>query len=104
MSDFVTVARVGEIPAGEGRAFEVDGIIVGVFNVEGEYWTIDDFCPHQGASLAAGELTGTCITCPLHGWRFDVTDGTWLDNPTSKLKAETFQTRVIDGEIQVKVD
>lgn len=102
MSEFVTVARVGEIPEGEGRPFEVDGIIVGVFNVDGKYWAIDDFCPHQGASLSAGHLSGTCITCPLHGWRFDVTDGTWLDNPKSKLKAETFEVRVVDDEIQVK--
>lgn len=104
MSNFVTVARVGDIPEGEGRAVEADGVIVGLFNVAGQYWAIDDFCPHQGASLAGGHLDGACITCPLHGWRFDVTDGTWLDNPTSKLKAECFETRVVDDEIQVKVD
>ena len=103
MSDFKTVARVGDIPPGEGRAYECNGVIVAVFNVGGEYSAIDDCCPHQGAPLSEGHLEGSCVTCPWHAWRFDVKDGRWLDNPTSRLRVETFEVRVVENEIQVKV-
>ena len=103
MSDFQTVAKVGDIPAGLGRAYEVDGVFVAVFFVDGEYWAIDDTCPHQGASLAEGYVEGECVTCPWHAWRFSIRDGRWLDNPTSKLKVETYEVRIVGDEIQVKV-
>ncbi len=103
MSEFKTVAKVGDIPEGEGRPYEVDGVIVAVFNVGGEYSAIDDNCPHQGAPLSEGSLEGECVTCPWHAWRFSVKDGRWLDSPTSKLKVETFEVRVVGNEIQVKV-
>ena len=103
MSDFMTVAKVGDIPESQGRAYEVIGVIVAVFNIGGEYAAIDDCCPHHGAPLSEGVLEGTCITCPWHAWRFDVKDGRWLDNPTSRLKVETFEVRVDGNEIQVCV-
>jgi nitrite reductase (NADH) small subunit/3-phenylpropionate/trans-cinnamate dioxygenase ferredoxin subunit len=103
MADFQTVAKVGEIPVGEGRSFPVNGRIVGVFNVDGEYRAINDICPHMGASLSSGPLDGTAVMCPWHAWRFCVNDGTWLDNPKSKVKTETYEVRVIGDEIQVLV-
>jgi len=101
MSEFVTVAKVGEIPLNEGRAFEVDEQMVAVFHRDGEYFAIDDMCPHMGASLAAGHFDAeTCtVTCPWHAWRFDTRDGTWCDN--RRLKVTVFQVRVVGDEIQV---
>ena len=49
MTDFVTVAKVGDIPAGQGQAFAVNGRMVAVFNENGNFSAIDDFCPHMGA-------------------------------------------------------
>jgi nitrite reductase (NADH) small subunit/3-phenylpropionate/trans-cinnamate dioxygenase ferredoxin subunit len=101
MSEFTTVAKVGDIPVNEGRAFEVDERMVAVFNREGEYFAIDDMCPHMGASLATGHFdAGDCtVTCPWHAWRFDTRDGTWCDN--RRLKIDVFQVRVVGDEIQV---
>lgn len=101
MSEFVTVAKVEEIPSGEGRAFEVHDQVVAVFNRDGEFLAIDDMCPHMGASLAGGHFDAEdcTVTCPWHGWRFDVKDGTWCDN--RRLKIDTFQVRVVNNEIQV---
>lgn len=101
MSDFVTVARIDEIPVGEGRSFEVQDRIVAVFNLDGQFSAIDDACPHMGASLAAGFLDqATCtVACPWHGWRFNVVDGTWADNP--RVKTDAFKVRVVGEEIQV---
>ena len=86
MDDFQTVARVGEIPEGEGRAFSVNGRMVAVFFANGEYQAINDTCPHMGASLATGYLEDEAVTCPWHAWRFCIKDGTWLDNPKAELK------------------
>jgi len=103
MAEFQTVARVGDIPQGEGRAYPVDGRMVAVFNLAGEYRAINDTCPHMGASLAAGYMEGDAVTCPWHAWRFCVSDGTWLDNPNAKLNTDCFAVRVEGDEIQVEV-
>jgi nitrite reductase (NADH) small subunit/3-phenylpropionate/trans-cinnamate dioxygenase ferredoxin subunit len=101
MSDFVTVARVGDIPEGTGASFEVNGRMVAVFQVAGQYHAIDDFCPHMGASLAPGHVEDGVVACPWHAWRFRVSDGTWCDNP--RIKIDSFEVRVDGGEIQVCV-
>lgn len=103
MNDYQTVAKVGEIPEGQGRAFAVDGTMVAVFHVDGEYTAINDICPHMGASLAAGYIDGHGVMCPWHAWRFSVKDGTWLDNPRSQLKNDCYPVRVQGDEIQVLV-
>lgn len=100
MTEFVTVARVGDIPNGEGAAFPIDGKMVAVFNDGGSYHAINDFCPHMGASLAGGALEDGAVICPWHAWRFRVSDGTWCDNP--KIKTDCYEVRIVDGEIQVR--
>jgi len=100
MSDFITVAKVGSIPEGQGASFTVGDRLVAIFNRGGEYYAIDDLCPHMGASLGAGQLDEEgAVTCPWHAWRFDVCDGTWRDNP--RLKIDSFPVRVEGDEIQV---
>lgn len=100
MSDFVTVAKVGAIPEGEGATFTVDDRLVAVFNDQGRYFAIDDLCPHMGASLSAGCVHDGIVVCPWHAWRFRISDGTWCDNP--RLKIPCFEVRVQGDEIQVR--
>lgn len=99
MRMFKTVARVGDIPAGEGRAYEVNGRMVAVFFIDGEYRAIDDFCPHMGASLAAGAVDDGAVMCPWHAWRFTISDGTWCENP--RIKVDTFEVFLEGDEIKV---
>jgi nitrite reductase (NADH) small subunit len=103
MSDveFVTVAKVGDIPEGQGASYVVGEKVVGVFNVGGTYHAINDFCPHMGASLADGQVEDGVVACPWHGWRFRVSDGTWCDNP--RIKTDHYEVRVVGDEIQVRV-
>ena len=98
---YVTVAQVGDICEGQGRAFAVGKRMVAVFLQDGRYYAIDDFCPHQGASLAEGYLEGCAVACPWHHWRFSIEDGSWLDNP--KIAVETYRIRVVGQKIQVQV-
>ncbi len=98
---YVTVAQVGELAEGQGRAFAVGKRMVAVFLHDGRYWAIDDFCPHQGASLAEGYIDGCAVSCPWHHWRFSLEDGSWLDNP--KVGVDRFKVRVVGQNIQVQV-
>lgn len=100
MSEFITVAKVGSIEEGKGEAFPLGDRMVAVFNDGGRYFAIDDFCPHMGASLAAGYLEKGAVVCPWHAWKFKICDGTWCDNP--RLKIDSFEVRVEGDEIQVK--
>ena len=103
MAEFQTVAKVSDIPNGEGRAFVVDGKMIAVFNLAGEYSAMNDTCPHMGASLATGYVEDDGVTCPWHAWRFCVKDGTWLDNPNAKRRLDTYVVRIKDDNIQVQV-
>ena len=99
--DYVTVAKVGAIAEGRGMTYTIGERLVAVFLSDGEYYAIDDLCPHMGASLAEGDVTQGVVTCPWHAWRFRVEDGTWCDNP--RIKTRTFEVRVVGDEIQVCV-
>lgn len=102
-SEFVTIAKVGEIPSGEGRCYSVNGRMIAVFFADGQYYAVDDVCPHMGASLAGGWIEEGVIICPWHAWRFCSHKGTWLDNPRSPLRVGTYELRIEGGEISVRV-
>lgn len=103
MSEYQAVAKVGDIPEGEGRTYPVNGQMVGVFFVDGEYYAINDFCPHQGASLSAGYAEAGSVTCPWHAWRFSLKDGHWEDAPGSSVRCTTYQLRIENDDIEVLV-
>jgi nitrite reductase (NADH) small subunit len=101
MPEFSNIAKTGDIPEGEGRAYAVNGRMVAVFNTDKGFFAIDDFCPHMGASLAAGYVEDGLVTCPWHAWQFCVNDGTWCDNP--KLKVDCFELKLDGDDILVCV-
>ena len=75
------VARVGEIPEGEGRVVEAEGRTLALFNVGGAFYAIDNTCPHRGGPLGEGDVEGRVVSCPWHAWRWDVTTGGNANNP-----------------------
>ena len=72
MAKWVKIAEIGEVAPGAGKAFEVEGYSIAVFNVDGKLHAIDDSCPHQGSSLAMGRLEGYVVTCRSHGMKVKV--------------------------------
>ncbi|GMU94245.1 MAG: hypothetical protein AMXMBFR4_33030 [Candidatus Hydrogenedentota bacterium] len=72
MPQKIRVARVGEIPDGEGKAFTCGNHRIAVFHIAGNYYAVSDTCPHAGGPLSDGWIDGTEVTCPWHGWSFDV--------------------------------
>ena len=95
MANFVKVARRGEIPDGSGRIVEAGGRSIALFNTGGRFYAIDNACLHRGGPLGEGDLMGTTVVCPWHGWEYDVVTGESVDDP--KVKVSCFAVRV-DGE------
>lgn len=81
MPNFVRVAATSDIPVGQGKTVEVNGKQIAVFNHQGTFYAIDNTCKHQGGPLGEGELDGTTVICPWHGWTYDVTTGVSPDDP-----------------------
>ena len=83
VAEWVEVARAADLPPGHAARVEIDGVPVALFNVDGEFFAIDDTCSHAEASLSEGDLiTDRCvIECPLHGSSFDLRTGDPLTLP-----------------------
>lgn len=103
MSEWVTVAREGEIAPGEFRVAELDGTSVVVFNIDSQYYAIEDVCTHDGGQLTGGHVEGDEIVCPRHGARFSIRTGEALSAPAYEPTAK-FPVRVEKGDVQVRDD
>lgn len=102
MSEYVTVAAVGDIEPGNGRVVEAGDERIALFNADGEFYAIGNACTHVGGSLGEGPLDGTTVTCPLHGSDFDVTTGEHLRRPADS-DVPSYEVRVEGDEVQVAV-
>ena len=101
MSAWVTVAKVGELTPGQWRVVTADDVPIVVFNLDGEYYAIEDVCTHDGGQLTGGSVEGDEIVCPRHGARFCIRTGEVLSPPAYEDVA-TFPVRVESGSVQVR--
>jgi nitrite reductase/ring-hydroxylating ferredoxin subunit len=102
MAHWTRVAHIDDCPPGAGIERIADERVVALFNVDGELFALDGVCPHQGGPLAKGRLCGAIVTCPWHGWQFDVRDGQHQLSRT--LVQPRFEVRVEGGEILVNLE
>lgn len=98
---FVDVAAVSDLSENEGRIFEVAGRWVAVFLVDGVPHAIDNACPHMAGPLGSGTCSDGIVTCPIHGWRFDVRTGEAPTNPNTRVAR--FESRVERDRVYVRV-
>jgi len=98
--DFVNVARKSEIREGDVISVSVGEDSVALGLAEGSYFAILDQCPHAGAPLSGGYLSGKVLTCPFHAWEFDVKTGTCLH--FSAAKVPVYEVKVEGESILVK--
>jgi nitrite reductase/ring-hydroxylating ferredoxin subunit len=75
-----------DIPVGGSKIVQQGDQEIALFNVEGSFYAMDNKCPHRGGPLGEGSLEGCKVTCPWHGWEFDVTTGALAMDPAQKLK------------------
>ena len=96
----VKVGRVADVPAGRAATVQLDdGTELALYNVGGEFYAIENFCPHRGAALADGPVCGHTVECDWHGWRFDVRTGTCLNRAGENV--ESYPVTIEDGWITI---
>jgi nitrite reductase/ring-hydroxylating ferredoxin subunit len=101
MTEFVKAASTNEIAPGQARLVIVKGREIVLFNIEGEFFALQNACTHEEGPLAEGEVSGHEVTCPWHGARFDIT-GEALTQPAYEAAAR-YNVRVAGTDIEVEV-
>jgi nitrite reductase/ring-hydroxylating ferredoxin subunit len=97
---FERAAKLSEIPVGAIREVQVGAETIAIANVGGSIYAIKNVCLHRGGPIGQGQLEGNVVTCPWHGWQFDVTTGKAVQNPAAGLSC--FATEVRGDEIYVE--
>jgi len=92
----------GELQNGTMKPVRINGIPVLIIKQNGKIYVIDDRCPHMGCKFSGGSLDGDLVVCPCHDWRFNLESGEYEETPDYKLV--TYQCKVSDGKIWVKID
>lgn len=102
MSNYIKVATVAEIPAGESLLVEVEDVRIALFNLDGQIYALEDVCTHDGGPLAEGEIVNACeVMCPRHGARFDIRTGKALSFPAFEA-TNTYAVRVEGTDVLIE--
>lgn len=97
------VAATEAIATGDYEVLETDDLLIAVFNVDNEFYAIEDLCTHDGEELTGGPVDGDQVICPRHGARFCLRTGAALTPPAYE-PVPTYPVRVHEGMVQVKVE
>jgi nitrite reductase/ring-hydroxylating ferredoxin subunit len=101
MPRFVKLLELSELPPGSAKEVEYEGRIYALFHQDGRITALDGICAHQGGPLAEGEVRGTIVTCPWHGWQFDIRTG---QSPLySRVRQTVYEVRVEGEDVLVAV-
>ncbi|HKW56248.1 MAG TPA: Rieske 2Fe-2S domain-containing protein [Candidatus Acidoferrum sp.] len=99
---FARAAKAAEISPGNIREVQVGGVAIALANVSGKFYAINNSCLHHGGPLGEGELRDSVVTCPWHGWQYDVTTGKVVQNPT--VAVACYRTEVRGDEVFVDIE
>ena len=102
MGTFHKVAEANDLAHGQGKAVEVGGQEIALFNVDGVFYAIGGKCTHRGGPLSEGSLDGTTVTCPWHGASFDLCTGKKL-SPPAPQEVACYEVKVDEEGIQVEI-
>lgn len=101
MADWIAIARIEECPPGASIERVAGDRMVALANVDGTLHALDGLCPHQGGPLGTGRLCGTILTCPWHGWQFDVVTG--RHQISAIVCQPVHEVRVTAGVVEVRI-
>jgi nitrite reductase (NADH) small subunit len=99
---YARVCNLDELVDGKGQEFMVAGRVVAVFRNGTELHALDGMCAHQGGPIAQGRLDGKCITCPWHGWQYDIANGNNI--LTGKQLLDRFAIEIRNGEVWIDTE
>jgi nitrite reductase (NADH) small subunit len=101
MAELVTVARVEDVPPGAVRTVHAGEEKIALSHVDGAFYATQAACLHLHGPLCEGRLQGPVLTCPWHGWQYDVRTG---ENEFDRaIRLRTYDVRVEDGDVKVAV-
>lgn len=100
-NEFVVVGRVSEFAPGAGRMVVVSGRHVAVFRLGDEFFALDNMCLHRGGPLCEGPVHRDVVTCPWHGWSYQIRTGTMVQDP--RVGVSKHDVRVNGDEIAVRL-
>src|SRR3989338_4719981 len=100
MSKEIEVAKVSDIALGTAKQVEVDGEVIAIFNIDGEFFAINDCCTHAQASLSEGTIEGKTVACPWHGAQFDLKTGKNLTMP-APVPVQTYTLKIEGDAIKI---
>lgn len=103
MPEWTDIAKADDLPEGGRLCVSVSGRPLVVLRVNHEVYAIDNVCPHAGRPLEEGEVRGKTITCPFHGYAYNLATGANLDQPDIEPPVQTYQTRIEAGILQVRI-
>ncbi len=101
MSERIRIASVVDVPTGTAKELTAGGRVIALYNVDGKFYALDGVCPHAGGPLGNGTLNGNVVTCPWHGWQFDVSTGQHCLN--ANVQHTNFSVSVDGNDIYVEI-
>ncbi len=101
-TEFKAVTPLDDIELNSNKAFDIAGRSVLICHASSGVYAVENLCSHQASPLEGGKVKAHFLFCPLHGVRFDMRDGSTKGKLT-KTPITTFETRVLDGMIEVKI-
>ena len=100
--EFVEIAPLADLPAGERLFIEVSGRPIVIINLAGKLFAIGDVCSHDNGPVGDGEMEGDEIICPRHGARFDIRSGKVTSLPAI-VDIPAYPVRVVNGFIELGI-
>ena len=94
--------KCADLEIGKSAIIEVGGKEIALFNYKGNFYAIDNTCPHRGAPLGEGRVEEGILICPNHEWRFELKSGWCPQNP--ELSTEVYPIKVHDEKIYVRLE
>lgn len=101
MADFVSVGRIGDFTPGAGRMVVVNGRHVALFRLGDEFHALDNMCLHRGGPLCDGPIANDVVTCPWHGWSYQIRTGMMVQDP--RVGVSRHEVRVEGDVIAVRL-
>ena len=100
-AEWTSVADGDAIANGSAIEVVVGGTILAIFRHDGQLYALDGMCAHQGGPLAEGTVAAGCVTCPWHGWQYELATG--IQTINRQPLQQTFPVREVDGHIEVDI-
>ena len=101
MVEKIRIASIHDVEPGTGIEIIAAGRVIALYNINGELHALDGVCPHAGGPLGKGTVSGCMVTCPWHGWQFDVKTGKHGLNPN--LSHERFEVTQSGEDILIEI-